>query len=333
MRGAGWIVGTHRDDNFGSISFQTVSAQLMIHPFGRKVLNQQLETGHSRCIMTKIDNLTNEEFPDLEWGADHLRESLDAVYHYAVDKARQAQRWYFAKKSWKRRWGWVLRVTALVATPLAGLLPVMDSMLRDTRNLTIPPGWATVLIALAGLCVMLDRFGGFTSGWIRYVLTAQKIGRELESFRFAWDQKKSQLAGIQPGVAQARQFLDDALRFTAKISELVAEETAQWAIEFEGALREIEAAAEAVSRPQQQGGINLTVKNGSLSVGGWRLRIDEGEPQSKAGNRAGVNSLAPGLHVIHITGKIDGKTASDEQTVEVVGGTVCEIEMELAGTE
>jgi len=111
---------------------------------------------------TPVD-LLGDEFPTL---SDPVtREDVGKVHAYVVKRAKQSQAWYFGKKKSKRRWGVGLRIASVLALALAGILPVFSQM----TPLWVPPGLASVAIAIAGLGVLLDRLGAFTSGWIRYV--------------------------------------------------------------------------------------------------------------------------------------------------------------------
>jgi hypothetical protein len=72
---------------------------------------------------------------------------------------------------------------------VGGLAPILKAMLTpDTlRRMPFELGDAGyLLIALAGGCVALDRFFGYSSGRIRYTTTALALEKSLDEFRLEW---------------------------------------------------------------------------------------------------------------------------------------------------
>jgi hypothetical protein len=82
----------------------------------------------------------------------------------------------------------LLRLGAILAVAVAGLIPLIGELLKRNDKLWLSPAWATVALALAGLLIAIDRFGGYTSGWIRYVRTAQKLTSLQGEFRLDWEE-------------------------------------------------------------------------------------------------------------------------------------------------
>jgi hypothetical protein len=278
--------------------------------------------------MAKIGDLKGDGFPPLDWSGSDTSKYLDAVYDHVVAKAKDAQDWYFRKKRPKQLAGFWLRVTAIVAATLAGILPVLSEISERTADrLYVSPGWAAILLAISGLCILLNKFGDYTNGWIRYVLTATQIGRQLDDFHFAWQRAKLGLAGQIPTHEQVRQLLTLCQEFTAGVTALVADETKQWAVEFESALKVIEAATKEVHKTEATGAVNVKVVNGEK--GPWQLRVDQSATQYQSGTHAAVRGLWPTVHVISVTGQINGQAVSDEKAVKVLGGEIVDVELEL----
>ncbi len=280
--------------------------------------------------MAKVHDWKPDGLPPLDWQPADLPDYLDKVYQHVVDKTTAAQEWYFQKKNSKRVLGFVLRVVAIVSATAAGILPVLSEIFETERgDPRVSPGWATILLAVTGLCIMLDKFGGYTSGWVRYVLTAQQIGEHLVEFQFDWQRSKLGLDGQKPTNEQAMQMLTLCRDFTDKVSGLVAEETKQWAGEFESALKLIESAAKDIPKPEPTGALDIKVTNGEKCDGHWKLQIDDAAPQERTGQRAALRGLRPGLHVIRVTAQIGGKSVADEKSAKVIAGDIAEVELEL----
>jgi hypothetical protein len=134
-------------------------------------------------------NLQPMGFPKtLDWSPDKQQESLDQLYLFVVNECLASINWYYHKKRSKSLLGFLLRLGAILAVAVAGLIPLIGELLKRNDKLWLSPAWATVALALAGLLIAIDRFGGYTSGWIRYVRTAQKLTSLQGEFRLDWEE-------------------------------------------------------------------------------------------------------------------------------------------------
>ena len=68
---------------------------------------------------------------------------------------------------------------------------------------TLHPLWSAIAIAIAGTLILIDRFYGFTTGWIRYLLTAQRLTQILEAFRLDVQRQKINWGNPEPSAQQA----------------------------------------------------------------------------------------------------------------------------------
>jgi hypothetical protein len=88
-----------------------------------------------------------------------------------------------------------------------------------------------VALALAALMIAMDRFFGISSGWIRYEQALQRLSQRRTSFEFSWQElllareQNLTVIDIQMAVSLCRDVLQD-------VNRIVAEETNQWAGEF-----------------------------------------------------------------------------------------------------
>lgn len=127
-------------------------------------------------------------FPqNLDWKSPKRLDSLQGVFGFVDEYCTEAIEWYYRKKQNKRRFGCVFRILSIIAVAVAGIIPVISEIIcKPDGTLCISPGWATVAIAIAALSIALDRFSGFTSGWIRYVRSAHRLTELQGQFRLDW---------------------------------------------------------------------------------------------------------------------------------------------------
>lgn len=163
-------------------------------------------------------------------------QALTALYHHAEDKAIQAIDWYLQDKRSKKLSSRALRAVAIVLAAAGGLQPLV-SVARPGQGSV---GWGYVLLALAAACVGFDRFFGLSSGWMRDISTAQAIQSSLESFQFEWAAECARTALVPASPEQVLDRLHLLRTFSEHLLDLVRGETAEWVVEFQSTLTQLE---------------------------------------------------------------------------------------------
>ena len=278
---------------------------------------------------------------DLEMGSENkssgsqqeTEKSLDHLYEYVIKKASEAIEWYYEKRKPKRTYGLLLRYSSIFFIALAGILPILITIF-DSCN--INPAWSAVVVGLAGLMLGIDKFGGFTSGWIRYVMAAQKLNKILEEFRFTWESNKVRPTDTPLNTDEIQTLIKNCKEFLQKVQSIVSDETQKWVVEFKSALNDIEEAAKIAAesakanvKTKEEGAIAITVSNGKSSEKPWSVTLDGKFVSNYSGNTAALSNLKPGIIIIKITGTINGKNVEDEKPVSVKGGEISSITMTL----
>lgn len=256
--------------------------------------------------------------PDLKWDANS-DESLNAVYKYVVAFSTSTIRWYQRRRQPKRYVGVCLRASALLATVIAGLVPLSKEIVGSV----IQPAWSTVLIAIAGMVVSIDILGGFTSGWVRYMLAQQKVERLRDAFLLEWNALKVANTNTQGMLERAKTFL-------LAVGKVVDDETQEWATEFQNALKEMEKARKTAAEIERSGAIEVSLKN-PQAVTGWTLEIDGSQRGQTSGKSLAVTDVLVGIRKLKAYGAgPTGKMLSDEKTIKVEGGATVTKELELS---
>jgi hypothetical protein len=272
--------------------------------------------------------------------------ALKALYEYVEARAREQVRWYWKKKEWKARMSWMLRLVVILLFFLGGLVPILKAAfpnLLTTRfgNSVDLGQLGYLLIAVAAGCLGLDRFFGFSSGWIRYVTTAMSIERSLEEFRMEWARITAMCEGRPPGADVMNQLVLLARQFIVSVLAQVEQETKVWAAEFQSSLSQLEsdikARAQAAKKEATEqasasrpGAISLAVTNGQEADQGFSVSMDGQTVENQVhGDKCEIMPVAPGLHKIRITGVIGGETAIASDTVTVEPGAIAKVTLNL----
>lgn len=285
--------------------------------------------------MEKQGDLKPDQFPKLSWKPENALESLDRLYDYVTQKATKAINWYYEKKQWKRCMGCFLRYNVILFTAFAGVIPILGTIYKKGNIPVINPAWATIAIAIAATMIAVDKFGGFTSGWVRYVLSAQEIEQAIEDFRFSWQKAKLRLNNPPKG-DEIQNMIVESERLLTEVQKIIRTETQKWITEFQTAIKEVEEAAKLAAKASREraeieryGAISFEVENGMECVDGWQLIIDNRTEKHYTGKRASVTAIKPGIVNIQIIGEIKGKKVRDNKAVKIKGGEISQVSFML----
>jgi len=188
-------------------------------------------------------DLIPERFPDqLSWEEANRIDSFVNVFTYVDSACDRAISWYYRKKKSKRILGYILRLFSIISVAAAGIIPVLGEILDTGRqDIEFSPAWSTIALAAAGLLITIDKFGGYTSGWIRFVRAAQALTVVKSEYRLEWE--KLQLKG---GPSEPDQTpLSLCYDYLTRVNDIVNAETNEWAKEFQAALTTLDRKSEA----------------------------------------------------------------------------------------
>lgn len=177
-------------------------------------------------------------FPTLQWETGKLAAPLNQICTYAISNAQQSIDWYLRKRQLRRHFCRICRLSVILLTAFAGLLPLINEIAGEKQALHSL--WAAVALGVAATLVLMDRFYGFTSGWIRFLLTAMRLIQALEAFRFEVEQEKLSWGSPEPTPEQAAALLEQIRQFHAKALGIVNDETKAWAAEFTEAIKQLD---------------------------------------------------------------------------------------------
>lgn len=193
----------------------------------------------ARLCRAMRGDLERPNLPQLAWGRDARAASLTEVYEHAVGLAVAAERWYASKRPAKRAAGRTLRVGTVVLGAIAAVIPILSEITAAHGDPGIAPGWAAVSLAIAAAFISLDRFFGFSSGWMRFMEAELQLTRLRHTFEYAWNDLRA-TSQDPPDDAELAAYLKLAEEFVLAVDGIVAQETAGWITEFRGGLAHTE---------------------------------------------------------------------------------------------
>jgi SMODS and SLOG-associating 2TM effector domain 2 len=181
------------------------------------------------------------DLSSLSWKDSDVGTSLSALHQYVEDQAQKQIKWYWDSKRAKAATSMGLRFVAIVLFVLGGLVPIVKATLPTTVQFSFDFGQSGyLLIGVAAGCMGLDRFFGYSTGWIRYVTTAMAIEKSLEEFRLEWTRNMARMRGAAPTPEQLETLIQTCTAFSLAIKSQVEQETKAWVVEFQNNLSQLE---------------------------------------------------------------------------------------------
>lgn len=211
--------------------------------------------------MSGNDNLHLYHLRD-DNGQECVPSDLEKLCCKTEEKAVEAIHWYLSRKTLPKALSKISRATAIFFVSIGGLIPLLNG--AEALKLFVAAGWmdlATseslgeqwsqagyVAFALAAISLAADRFSGFSSKWMRYITTEQKLQRLLAEFQMDWALLNQQAAsGVEPKEGEPtldQQKLERLKDFRLAIHEIIETETEVWVKEFKTSLADLANAAE-----------------------------------------------------------------------------------------
>ena len=185
---------------------------------------------------------------NLSWKESDVENSLNALRQYVESEAQKQIDWYYAKKRKKAAMSSALRFISIILFVMGGLVPIIKATLPASATAKFPFDFGQagyLLIGVAAGCMGLDRFFGYSTGWIRYITTAMAIEKSLEEYRLEWARAMCKIHGVHPTDEQLEELIQISSMFSLAIKSQVEQETKTWVTEFQSNLAQLERDLEA----------------------------------------------------------------------------------------
>jgi hypothetical protein len=178
-----------------------------------------------------------------KWNAADPAKSLQDFRTFVEEEAQKAINWYWRAKNTKKWPSQGVQFFALVLTAAAGLVPIVLQIAKGL-GLKLPDGFdsgliASLLVGFAAALLGLDKAFGYSSGWIRYTVTATTMTKMLQEFRVDWVALSASSSATLSSEQQAA-LIQRARDFVSAIQLSLLQETKDWAAEFQSNLAQME---------------------------------------------------------------------------------------------
>ncbi len=149
----------------------------------------------------------------------------DNATRYVSDFLEESLNWYEWHRLNKKFWSKALRFGTIIfmcVGTLVSLLP--SSIVQDWHVLLLERSVPGIMLALAGLCLTLDKAYGHTSGWKRYMQTSLSLQEAKDKFIFLRCQTEPLLSD--------QEYINACKQIMLDVRKIISGEVAEWANEL-----------------------------------------------------------------------------------------------------
>jgi hypothetical protein len=266
---------------------------------------------------------------DVRWNPEQAQASLDALRRDAETFANEAVAWYYAKKKSKAVASQACRALSIIFISVGGLMPVLGSVGVLARKLPGLSEWGYVFLGIGAAFIGLDKFFGFSSGWTRYILTAQMIQKTIYSFEIDWAKLQARVETRPLQQSEVEDFLQTVRTFYDSILGQITQETQQWAAEFQQSISDLEVQAKAKMQSSQPGALVVSITGAEHLDSEPEIMIDDVSYGHIEGGNWATSRIPPGQHAIRVIGSINGKRTQASDAVTVAPGGKAQVSLAL----
>jgi hypothetical protein len=262
-------------------------------------------------------------------------DAITATHQEVIERATKSADWYVDNQVWMKRLSKSIRLMSIVLFALGGLIPMIHSLLLENEFPFKIVNLGYISIATAGTLLLLDKFFGFSSGWIRFITTHMEMKRKIVEFEMRWkiETYGKNLAEISE--EEGKLLLSMLADFVSQINEIMYQETNAWVAEFQSNLAELQRSINQKSEASSPGNIKVRLVNighfGKLRI---RLNNNLGFTEVK-GPEFLFRDVKPGFHQVTLLAEATAteKVTEYSAVAQVESGKLAEVMIDLGGTE
>jgi hypothetical protein len=257
-------------------------------------------------------------------------ESIQETYDKTIEKAINASTWYRVNIKGKRKSSRGIRFFSIMLFGLGGIIPLINAIILENKWQMSILNYGYIAVAFAGTLLLLDKFFGFSTAWIRYIKAEMDISKKTKEFELKW---KIETYGKNLELLpeeEAKELLRMLSDFLMTIEEIVMEETNKWEMEFQTNISELQKSIDSKVETSTPGSIKVTLTNISNHKN-LKIKLDNVGSVDVKRNIYLFQGVSPGHHMITLKGEVidSDKSVESAEVVLVEAGKLVEITVSL----
>jgi hypothetical protein len=186
------------------------------------------------------------------WEAATARATVNDLYKILVDKTNTTIQWYLDKKRGPASAAQLCRSAAVFLTVLGGLCPILKTAFPGKLFEIGFGDLGYVLLAFALAIVLVDKYAGYSTAWMRYIKTNLRLEGMLQQFQYDWQITcvQSDFDKTTPEAEKVVKLITKLKDFAKQVSAEIESETQEWVTEFQQSLALLAKASERDDKKQ-----------------------------------------------------------------------------------
>jgi hypothetical protein len=275
-------------------------------------------------------DLVSAESAEFSWRDGQRLSCLKKLREIVASKIEMTAAWYMRGKKGRRIFCRFSRVGAVVLATLAAAQPTIAEIYRSQDRLLVRPGIATILALAAAALLLLDRFFGASTGWVRYISSGLALNDLRDEFEAMWRLETAAWGDAEPNIDQTKHTVTVLQGFITRVNDIVRAETEAWKAEFQSALQQVEEYAKTAPKKVEKSGLKVAVTNLDKLDGEWKISVNGGTPEIVTSAEKAF-SLTPGQTQLAVEAKVGDskKTVRREEIVMLKAGEITSVSFTL----
>jgi hypothetical protein len=268
-----------------------------------------------------------------KWDAAKAPAEIKDFSQKSLERADWYIAWYQKTKRAKARWSKFIRATCILLFILTALVPISNAYFgkyfhaADGTSQFLNLGYIFATLG-AGL-LSLDKFYGFSAGWVRINAAITDLQNAKRNFRIVFEtavmtQAPDTIEGFKALVEQIRAFDDN-------VTAIVKCETDQWGREFQAGNAQLSEFFQTKLNEQKPGDLQVNIADAQLykSV---ELSLNGSPNGSITGGARLLSSLPPDNYELTLRGTRPDDTVAVKNAVAAVkAGALTSVDVKIGG--
>jgi hypothetical protein len=254
--------------------------------------------------------------------------ALNTLAQEVEQRITEAIDWYLRKKRWPSRASRLLRFLAIVLAVLGGLAPLVSGGNDTTSCLLVNADrWGYILIALAGACLLFDRFFGFSASWMRYMTAQMALQRSLEEFQLSWAVWRIDVEENKPTKDQQNAAYALLRSVQHRTADLIDKEFQRWIAQFQEQLTALQAAIDKDHKERRPGNLVVTYRSQTAITGPADILLNGQLVRQTDSGSILLPALSPATYLVQV--RANGGALQGSETVSIEPGQTAELNISL----
>ena len=165
-------------------------------------------------------------------------EEVEPYYQETLSEAEAILNYYPPRRRKYRFYSQLIRLGTILLVSIGGVMPLVDLAWQENSYPLVSFGY--VAFSLAASLFLLDKYFGYSTGWMRFMMAEVEIKNVINQHQNDWIFYKIKFGGKELTEEELMKILAFNKRFSTSVSHLEIAETKAWILEFQSTYQSLE---------------------------------------------------------------------------------------------